>query len=94
MATGLTHGNGVPEHPPLGGAGAAASSTRAAVPLLVVFHPAEPDVEPVVPVHMEEVEDRVVPAAVDKVAWVLVKLHTPREIDDEESRRGEVQSQD
>ena len=57
---------------------------------VVVVHPAEPDVEPVLPIHMEEVEDRVVSPTVDKVAWVLIMLHTLREIDDEESLLGEV----
>ena len=39
---------------------------------------------------MEEVEDRVLPSAVDKVAWVLIKLRTLGEIGDEESLLGEV----
>ena len=51
MASSLMQGNGVLEHPPVG---AAASSTSAAMPAVVV-HPAEPDVEPVLPIHMEEV---------------------------------------
>ena len=83
-------GNSVPKHPLVG---AAASSTSAAEPTVVV-HPAELDVQHVLPIHMEEVEKRVVLPAVDKVASVLIKLHTPREINDEESLCGEVQSQD
>jgi hypothetical protein len=43
---------------------------------------------------MEEVEDRVVPRTMDKVAWVLIRFHTHREVDDEESLHGEVRSQD